>query len=110
MSRIDAIDMSNIADLEDFIKWSSIQNKLIVTIINGQLTFGDNIAAKIVSFTFPTANADAVINHTLSTVPRGYILIGSDVAMSLYDGTQPSNDNQITLKSSAAGTARILFF
>lgn len=110
MSRIDAIDLSNLEDLKEFRKYVAIQNKLIVSIINGGLKFTDNIDARVVTAVFNSQDTDTLIQHTLGSTPRGYVIVGSTVALSIYDGTVPPDATQITLKASAAGTARILFF
>jgi hypothetical protein len=59
---------------------------------------------------FVAANADTVITHGLNRVPTGYILTMASAAMSLYDGSLPSDNASITLRSSAVGSATIFLF
>lgn len=82
----------------------------IVKQINGGLDFGTNFNASSVSAIFSSANTDTAISHGLGRVPAGYLVLGSSAAMQVYDGVTDDSNLLAYLRSSAVGTANILFF
>ena len=76
--------------------------------VNGNLNFVDNFGGREVSVTFNVANSDTRVDTGLRVVPTKYIVFGTTAAMSIYDGTLPSQSGVIFLRSSAVGTARLL--
>lgn len=78
--------------------------------VNGNLEVLKNIKCVIKEVSFTATNTDTLVNHGLGFTPNAYILAGSTVAMSIYDGSQTANSSNIVLKSNAVGTARILIF
>lgn len=101
-----------IINVPDEKKWEYLTKYLInlTEVINGGLQFENNLRTKIVSHTFSAANTNESVTHGLGFVPNGYILAGSSVSLNLYDGTGTTSKTVISLKASAAGTAKIIFF
>lgn len=78
-------------------------------IVNGRISVSQNIAFNPVSVVFSFADTNTRIKHGLTRAPRGYIVISATSSMNIYDGSEASTTSQITLKSSATGTAQIIF-
>lgn len=104
-----AADVSNVKG-DDITRFVSAFLTQIQDIVNGNLSFGDNIKAQVVSANFTAANAQIQIGHTLGKAPIGYILVGSSVAMSLYNGTSANTDQLLYISSTAVGSASVLVF
>ena len=102
----------NITDLksqEDVNRYIQLFLQGVQDVINGRLSLADNNILKKVGVDFTAADTDTVINHGLSRAPRGYFVISRTAGMIVYDGSKASTVTQITLKSSAIGTAQIVF-
>ena len=78
-------------------------------IINGRISVDDNLDASIVTFKFLVANSPFTVRHNLNRVPNGYVIIGKSADMNVYDGIGNASSTKISLRSSAVGTAKILF-
>lgn len=81
----------------------------VKSILNGNIEFDKNMLINSFSVDFTVANSDTTIVHNLGKIPKGYIIIGKTVAMDVYDGTITSTTQNITLKSTVVGTAKIIF-
>ncbi len=101
------INLTNPADVQ---KWTQIMLRTIVDEFNGRVSLVDNVQGVVMTVEFPVADADVEITHALNYVPTGYFLVGSNTAMSLYDGVGTTTKQVIFLKSNATGTARIKIF
>ena len=77
---------------------------------NPLLTITDNLSLQIISVTFSSANQSVTTAHGLKTTPKGYILVGSNAAVSIFSGTGATNANQISLQASAKATVSVLLF
>ena len=82
--------------------------KDIYSILNKGIVPSDNIRAAFLEFNFTTANTDTSVKHGLAFTPLSFIVTRLDNNMVIYDLT--SDDTRVTLKSSAVGTAKIMFF
>jgi hypothetical protein len=85
-------------------------------ILNGQVGFGqdgvtrDNIDGNWINVTTPAvANTDFTVDHNLFRLPVGYILMRTDRAVDIYDGSLADTNMQITLKANAASAVIRLF-
>lgn len=78
--------------------------------VNGGLEILKNLRQSVVSATFTSANTDTTFNHSLNSVPNGFIVIWLSAAMTVYNGSINASNTQITLRSSAVGTAQVLLF
>lgn len=103
-------DLGSTRNHEELARFVTIILDDIFDQINGRIEFEKNIYARIVSVNFPTANVEVRVPHTLNRVSNGYYLIGSDVAMSLYDGVSINEVNVLFLRSNQSGNARVLIF
>jgi hypothetical protein len=81
-----------------------------VAVINGGIDFATNFNANEITINFSAANTDTPIAHGLARSPNRYILTSATAAISLYDGTLATTSSIIYLRSSATGTATILFY
>lgn len=95
---------------EDLARYTSIFLTQVVEAFNNNLSFDENFNAKTLSITFGTANVEVASIHGLGRVPSGYFLIGSNVAMSIYDGASANSASLLYLRASASGVGRILVF
>lgn len=58
---------------------------------------------------FLSADTDTIVPHPLGRVPLGYLVVGLSANMVVYSGSVDSNERNVTLRASAAGTAWVLF-
>lgn len=103
-------DLSNVEGLEELQKFISQMTKDIVDTINGKINVADNLECRVVSVTFSQANVDKMVNHKLGRIPSGFIQVSPSVALTVYTGSGASDENNIFVKSSAAGSASIMVF
>lgn len=103
-------DLAKVPTLEDFKRYASIAIRDIYDVINGQIEFDLNIQSKTVVFNFTSANTDFTVAHDLAKVPRGYEVTKASAACSIYDGTVPPTENNITLRSNAIATVEVRIF
>ncbi len=101
--------LSNIETLEDLIKFVSIGFDDVVNTVNGNLGF-DNMSVFMLDAAFAAPNAEITFEHKLGRVPAGYLVKGLTAALTVYDGATANTADKIYLKSSAAGTARLIIF
>jgi len=97
-------------DNEAKLKAVTLFLKDIYNILNKGFTLNDNAKGALLVVDFEVSNTDTQVRHGLDFVPSNYILFGSDVLMSIYDGTEPANETFIYLRASAIGTARVFLF
>lgn len=69
-----------------------------------------NLGGNVVNYTFAVAATQYAIAHGLPYTPRGYIVIGADAAVSVYNGTTAWNDTDIYLEASAATSVTLMVF
>lgn len=101
--------ITNVKDPEERVRFTQICLQGIIDQVNGGLQFVTNITASQKTVNFTAANTNLTIEHGLGTTPTGYIPISKTVSMNIFTGTVAKNATTITLKSSAIGTAVILF-
>jgi hypothetical protein len=110
MTKISAsADVSNVemGDLSRFV--TQFQNN-VLDVVNGNLTFGENIKSQLAPVSFGAANTEVQIGHTLKKVPSGYIVAAASVAMQVFNGTSANTSEFLYIQSTAAGSAQILIF
>lgn len=103
-------ELMAIKDDKGKFKYIELFNQEIKNIINGNLEVLRNLRHNIVEYSFLEADVAKKVLHGLGYKPNGYLVIGRNVAMIVYDGGGPSTINYIPLKSDTIGTAKILFF
>jgi len=104
------MSVSNIVDLAGLKRYASQMFDAILLVINGNISFGDNIQSTTLPVDFNKANTDIQVGHNLGRAPNGYIVVGRSASMTVYDGAQAADADNLYLRSSATGTARILVF
>lgn len=111
MAKIPASNnLSNIKSVEDVVRYFSIFVGDVFDIVNGKIEFDSNIQSKTIDFNFTSANTNFAMIHGLGKIPKGYLLIKSNVATSIYDGSIDATEKLIYLKSSQIATTRLLIF
>lgn len=103
-------DIASVGEISQVARFTTLFIENATNVINGNIEFGDNIKSQKVSVVFSTANVEVQVSHGLGRVAQGYFLVGSTVAMSLYDGTTSNTAVNLYLKSSVAGTAQVMVF
>ena len=103
-------DFGNLTTWEELKRWLSAWAVDTTTQINGNIDFTSNIKCKIVDVSFKAANTDTTIRHQLKKIPTGYIVVRSNVAAVVYDGSVEFSTLSLTLKSSAIAECSILIF
>ena len=104
------LNLSNTKTVEDVSRYYSIVLDEIKGIINGNVSFAENIQCSRITATFVSAGAEIIVNHALGLAPTGYFVVGRDAAITVYDGTTPWTDKYISLRAGGAGTATVLVF
>lgn len=103
-------DLSNLKDQDDITRYMSQSFKQIVSVINGGIEFEANMNVKVLSCIFGVVNSNTAFDHTLERVPSGYIVITNSSGMIVYDGSTANTDKVIYLRSTVAGTAKVMIF
>jgi hypothetical protein len=75
--------------------------KDIKGVLRGRLTFGDNISAEtgITVTTSGVVGTDIPVDHSLGRIPTGFIAVGLDAPVIIYQSSTPWTTTQIFLKS-----------
>ena len=100
--------LSNLKTVEELSRYYSIVVDEIKAILNGKISFSENVEVSSVSVTFTSAGTEVIVNHTLQVIPIGYVVIGRDSDFTVYDGITSWTAQYISLRASASGNARIL--
>lgn len=103
-------NLSNLKTLDDVIRYMSIFTQDLFDSFNGKVEFDVNLYTRTLDFDFTSANTDVTVSHGLSKVPNGYILVKSNAATSIYDGSKSADNKQITLKASVVATTKVVVF
>lgn len=103
-------DTSNLSTVEQLTRFVSIAFQEIVSVVNGNLDFGENIRSQQLDVIFDIANSEVSISHTLGRVPNGAFLVKSDVSTNIYNGTSDNTSSTIYLRSSAVANTTVVVF
>jgi uncharacterized protein (UPF0262 family) len=101
-------DLSNIKDLETFIKYASQAINQLHDIIGGSVNFDSNIASQTMSIKFNQANVEQVFTHSLNRKGLRYIVVDKSVACDVYHNAARDNISQIYLSCTVATTVTII--
>lgn len=104
-----ATNFQNVAPT-DLARFVQIFCDNVSKVVNGKLTFSENVDCAIVKATFGSANANVTLNHTLNRAPIGYIPISLSAAMTIFSGSVSASSTTLTLQSNLAGSATLLIF
>lgn len=103
-------NVENSGDDEAKARNTTLFLKDVYNILNGGGSLKDNFKGTLLTVTFSSANTDVAIRHGLDVVPSNYIMCGSDVATTVYDGVSSADKTFIYLRASVAATARLFIF
>jgi hypothetical protein len=87
----------------------------LTDVVNGKLGFGDgtnhdNIDGSWINVVAPVApNTDFVVNHNLTRLPVGYLVMSKDRACDVYTGSVGATKTQLTLRATVASAVLRLF-
>lgn len=111
MSKLKATPaVHNVATLEDLKRFVNNFIGDVFGTVNGGLEFKSNLWTDIQDVSFVAANTETQVAHGLQKVPTGYMLCGSNVSTTLYDGTSSWTKTHLYLKSSAIANVKVLIF
>ncbi len=103
--------VSNVDSFEDLRKFTDQNLSQIVSVLNGNINFEDNVNVSIVSFTFSVANTNYQVTHSLGIVPTGFIIVGKNISTDIYNGDGVNTKSSIFLKSTVANaTVKVMVF
>jgi hypothetical protein len=101
---------SRLTTIDQLSRFMSLLAGNLDIILNGGITFADNFKGQVVECSFSAANMDSSFPHQLGRSPTGYLSLGQNAALIVYDGTNALQPQTITLRSSAIGTAQVFIF
>lgn len=99
--------VSNLESIDELARFCSISFSQIITQVNGKLTIGDNISAKVLDVGFSATATEFVIAHGLGRSPLMWIS-GSIDANAVIFQTKAADDTNVYLEASAVCSAKIL--
>lgn len=103
-------DLSNLQSLEELTRFTAITFNDVVSAINGRLDFVSNCITKTIGCTFTVGATTVAFEHGLGQVPNGYIVVGRDSPLEVYDGVKNADATSIYLQGSTTGFAKILVY
>jgi len=108
--KLKVFNLFNLKTLEELARFTSIMMNDVIRVINGELSFQDNLNTKFVDVSFTAANTETIINHDLGRIPSGYFVVTSNAATSVYSSTTASTQSLIYLKASAISEVKLIVF
>jgi hypothetical protein len=109
MAKLPSIpSFSNVETLDALTRYSSIAVGDIQNQVNGNLQFDANIKSSTVDVSFPAANVDVLVSHSLGQTPSGFLVANLSASASIYQGQTPWDGSSIYLRSSSICSAKII--
>jgi len=103
--------INNQSDLLGLKRITQVFAKAVELLVNGNITFKDNLRGKTVDASFLAANTDTQVNHGLTFIPSGYIVTSKDSGFVVYNGSvDVFTKTFVTLRASAIGNAQIWIY
>jgi hypothetical protein len=65
-------------------------------------------AHPILTFVFTASAVNVAVAHGLGRVPAGYMVVGRSANVTVYDGSDPSTESELVLRSSGAATVQVV--
>lgn len=96
-------NVSNLTDVKELGRFVQIAFDDIENIINGNIEFGQNINAKQIDVSFPSADTDTPFKHGLGRLPTGFLVVGADSPAIIYNSPTTNTTDIIYLRCNAAG-------
>lgn len=110
MSKISPIDLTNIDDTTEFMRYCSQLVGTIVDTINGKLEYDVNLLSQKVSVTFSVPNQDTAVTHKLNKTGVQYIVTSKNAACDVYNGVGAATTSTIYLRGTVATTVTLELF
>lgn len=107
MSKITPIDLTNLTDTNDFMRFCSQLVGTIVDTINGKLEFDTNLLTQSVSVTFSATNTDTSVSHSLNKTGVKYIVTSKNAACDVYNGLTAASSSTLYLRGTVATTVTL---
>src|SRR3990167_9512567 len=82
-----------------------ILNRSLIPLVNGGLSFEDNMNCQLKTLTTAGADTEVEVAHTLKRIPAGYIVYSRDKGGVVYDSGTAFTTTNIYIKCSTATTA-----
>lgn len=79
-------------------------------ILNGNVGIQDNLKVDFVEVIATGSAEDVDVRHNLGRVAIGYMMIGANNGMNIYDGARAWTSTSVYLKVSNVGRLRLLVF
>ena len=102
--------ISNLTTVDEIQRYTAISLGSIINVINGNLTFGENLSGSFNSATFTGAGQEQGISHGLKRVPQGYIVVGRSTGITIYNGENANTVSTLYLRSTGVGTISVFVF
>ncbi len=103
-------DLSNIKNLEDFRRFSSMTITDIISSINGNIDLIDNCDTQSIPVTFTKNGQEIGVVHTLGRIPNGYIPIKKSTPVDIYNGLTDNTSTILYVRANAAAVVSLLIF
>lgn len=103
-------DLTSITDTTEFMKYCSQLIGNMVDIINGRLSFGDNVQSQEIEVSFTTANTDIAITHKLNKTGVKYWPVVKSKACDVFTGSRAQTNNTIYLQCTQVATVTLELF
>ena len=108
--KVQSINISQIKDITTLVSYLQQTFNQTIQVINGRLTFKDNLQSITVSVTIAASGTDVKVQHALGYVPSGFLPINQNTAAVVYTGVTNWTAQSIYVRGSAAVTATLMIF
>lgn len=101
-------DLSNIKDIDTFVKYGSQAISQLQDIVDGGIDFDLNIATQTLDVIFTSVNTEVMVSHILNRKGLKFIVADKSVACDVYHNSSRDNASQICLSCTVATTVTII--
>ena len=108
--KLKVFNLFNLKTLDELARFVSIMMNDVIRVINGELSFQDNLNTRFVDVSFTAADTEVGVEHGLGRVPTGYFAVKSNAATSVYDSGSTNTATTIYLKASAISEVKLIVF
>lgn len=102
------LDLSNIKELDELVRFTSQAINQIHDILGGAVEFDSNILSQTVQIRFSQANVFQAVTHSLNRKGLRYIVVDKLAACDIYHDATRDNVSQIYLASTVATTVTLI--
>src|ERR1700680_3710480 len=101
-------DLGRIQEPQDFIRHESTAIQNTVSTINGNLEINKNMNTQTVTVTFPKANTEVAVPHSLGRVANNYLVSKASTNATIFDAKTPSDAKTTYLQSNVPATVTLI--